>query len=194
MDSFERFLTSNMLSLTDSYAVKILLCFFLKQIDRPVTPDQLTEIATCDGIVNYFYYTEAVNSLLEAGTIKVEMIDGEDFYVLSEIGRNGADSFKTLVPKLFRNKILESGLKLFAKLKFKKNVSCEIIECASGYLVECICRDMDIVFMDLKLFAPDLEQAELLKEKILLNPSDFYGNVLDFALENKDYKPEVNES
>ena len=66
MDNFEKFLTPNMLSLTDSYAVKILICYFLKEIDRPVTPEQLTEIALSDGILNYFYYTEAMNSMLEA--------------------------------------------------------------------------------------------------------------------------------
>jgi hypothetical protein len=183
-----------MLSLTDSYAVKILLCFFLKQVDRPVTPNQLTEIATADGIINYFYYTEAINSLLEAKTISLENINGEDFYVLSEKGKDGADSFKTLVPKLFRNKILESGLKLFAKLKFEKNVSCTVEIAEKGYIVHCICNDMDIVLMELKLFAPDKEQAELLREKILKNPSDFYGNVLDYALKNKDYEPDIIES
>ena len=74
MDSIEKFISPNMLSLTDSYAVKILICFFLKQIERPVTPNQLMEIATADGIVNYFYYTEAIDSLLEAKTVICEEI------------------------------------------------------------------------------------------------------------------------
>lgn len=193
MESFEKYLSPNMLSLTDSYAVKILLCFFLKQIDRPVTPDQLTEIATADGILNYFYYTEAINSMLQTGLMSIQNIDGVDSYILSDKGKSGADSFKTLVPKSFRDKILSSGLKLFAAQNFKKTVSCEIKPIEKGCLVECCCTDNDVVLMDLKLYAPDSEQAELLKEKILLNPSDFYAKVLDFALDNTEYSPDIND-
>lgn len=192
MDSFEKFITPNMLSLTDSYAVKILICYFLKEIDRPVTPEQLIEIATADGILNYFYYTEAINSMLQAKTILIENIDGIDYYVLSEMGRNGADSFKTIVPKSFRDKILSSGLKLFAKLKIEQDVKCKIKKLEKGYSVQCICNDMDIVLMDLKLFAPDKEQANLIKEKIMQNPTEFYGKVLNYVLDNEQYVPQID--
>ncbi len=192
MDSFEKFLTPNMLSLTDSYAVKILICYFLKEIDRPVTPEQLTEIATAEGILNYFYYTEAINSMLEAKTIIIQNIDGIDYYVLTEMGRNGADSFKSIVPKSFRDRILATGLRLFSKLKIEHDVKCEISELEKGYCVECTCYDSDIVLMDLKLFAPDEQQAALIKEKIMLNPTEFYGKVLNYVIDNEQYVPEIN--
>ncbi len=193
MDSIEKFISPNMLSLTDSYAVKILICFFLKQIERPVTPNQLMEIATADGIINYFYYTEALESLIAAETITLEEIEGTEYYVLSEIGKKGADSFKTLVPKSFRDKILSSGMKLFTKLKIEQDVTCEIEKNEKGYSVHCICMDTDIVLMDLTLFAPDIDQARLMKEKILLNPSDFYSNVIDFTLDNREYVPDISQ-
>lgn len=192
MDTFEKFLTPNMLSLTDSYAVKILICYFLKEIDRPVTPEQLTEIATSDGILNYFYYTEAMNSMLEAKTIEIKNIDGVDYYFLTEMGRAGADSFKTIVPKSFRDKILAAGLKLFAKLKIEHDVKCEITKLNKGYSVSCICNDNDVILMDIKLFAPDEEQATLIKDKIMQNPTEFYGKVLNYAIENEQYVPQIN--
>ena len=194
MANFDRFITPNMLNLTDSYAVKILICYFLRQIDRPITPNQLTEIATADGVVNYFIYTEAIEQMLEAGTIVVEKDeDGTEFYVLSKIGKAGAEDFKKLVPKSFRDRILASGLKFFAKLSNEQNVKCDISDTESGYEVHCVCTDNDLLLMDLKLFAPDLEQATMLKDKMLLNPAEFYGKVLDFASENTEYKPEPEE-
>lgn len=192
MDYFEKFLTPNMLSLTDSYAVKILICYFLKEIDRPVTPEQLTEIALSDGILNYFYYTEAMNSMLEAKTIEIKNVDGVDYYYLTEMGRAGAESFKTIVPKSFRDKILAAGLKFFAKLKIEHDVKCEITKLDKGYSVSCVCNDNDVVLMDMKLFAPDEEQAKLIREKIMQNPTEFYGKVLNYALENEQYVPEIN--
>lgn len=85
MDRFEKYITPNMLNLTDTYAVKILICYFLKQMSRPITPDQLTEIATADGIVNYFIYMEAMNQMLESGTIILVEKDGKSWY--KQIGR-----------------------------------------------------------------------------------------------------------
>ena len=40
--------------------------------------------------------------------------------------------------------------------------------------------------MDLKLYAPDLTQAKLIGEKILLNPAGFYGKVIEVALSNEE--------
>ena len=193
MANYDKYITPNMLNLTDTYAVKILICYFLRQINRPITPLQLTEIATDDGIVNYFVFTEAMNQLLEAKTITIEEQDGEECYVLSELAKLGADDFKRMVPKSFRDKILGSGLRFFAKLKNENDVKISITEQDKGCSVGVHITDGPLMLMDLKLYAPDREQAELLRDKIEKNPADFYGKVLDFALDNEDYKPETTE-
>lgn len=193
MANYDKYITPNMMNLTDTYAVKILICYFLRQINRPITPLQLTEIATDDGIVNYFVFTEAMNQLLEAKTITIEQEDGEEYYVLSELAKLGADDFKRMVPKSFRDKILGSGLRFFAKLKNENDVKASITEQEKGFTVGIHCTDGPLMLMDLKLYAPDREQAELLRDKIIENPADFYGKVLDFALENEEYRPEPTE-
>lgn len=182
MDSFNKFVSPAMLSLTDSYAVKILIAYFLKEIDRPITPQQLVEIATADGIINYFSYTEAINSMIETKTIELDIVNGEECYALTQMGKDGADSFKNIVPKSFRDKILEAGLQFFAKIKLEHDVKVEIEKNETGYTVLCKCYDMNVVLMDLKLFAPDIAQAELIKENIIKNPTAFYGNVLNYVI------------
>lgn len=193
MNNFDRFTTPNMLSLNDSYAVKILICYFLRQINRPITPLQLTEIATADHTVNYFVFTEVIESMLNSGMLRLEESDGESYYVLSENARAGADDFKNYVPKIFRDKILSSGLKFFAKLKNDNDVKVSVSKQGRGFFVNCICTDGGAVLMDLKLYAPDMEQAKMLADKILMNPADFYGKVIDFAISNEEYSPEVKE-
>lgn len=191
--NFEKYLTPNMMNLTDPYAVKILICYFLRQINRPITPDQLTQIATESGIVNYFVFTEALKGLVDTKTVSLVEQDGEEYYVLSELAKYGADDFKKIVPKSFRDKIMIAGLKFFAKLKNENDVKISIQEQQRGYAVNVIATDGGLVLMDLKLYAPDREQAEMLGEKIMLNPSDFYGKVIDYAVENEEFEPEVKE-
>lgn len=190
MANLEKYISSGMMNLTDTYAIKILVCFFLKQINRPITPEQLIEIATEDGLINYFIFTEAINQLLEAKTLILEERDGEQYYVLTEMARIGADDFKTMVPRAFREKILTSGLKFFARLKNENDVKISYTEQQKGWSVNVLCTEGGLTLMDLKLYAPDREQAEILGEKIMLNPVDFYGKVLDYALENEEYNPE----
>ena len=151
MANYDNFMTPNMLSLDDAYAVKILICYFLRQINRPITPDQLTEIATDDGIINYFVFMEAMNQLLEAKTVTLEkQDDGEDAYVLSELAKLGADEFKRMLPKILRDKILSSGLRFFAKLKNENNVDSYVAEMERGYAVGVRCTDGPFGLMDLK--------------------------------------------
>ncbi len=186
-------ITPAVLNPIDIYEVKILLAYFLCQIDRPVTPNQLLEIATGDGIVDYFLYAEATKQMLENGTLKISEQEGTEFYTLSDEGRAGAHSFKRLVNKSVRDRIYSAGLRFFAKLKAEHDVKFEICQADKGYTVRCICTDGGVTLMDMSLFAPDKEQAEFIKSKILMNPTDFYSKVMDYVIENQEYIPSVAE-
>lgn len=178
---------------TDVYEVKILLAYFLFQMDRPVTPNQLTEIATGDGIVNYFMYSEAICEMLGNDTIKIVEHEGTVYYELTEKGKGGAESFKKLVNKSVRDRIYAAGLRFFAKLKSERDVKFEIKPLKKGYSLHCTCYDNDLLLMDLTLFAPDKEQAEYIKSKIKMNPTDFYCRVMDYVIENEEYIPSASE-
>lgn len=195
MKKFEDYITPDMLSLKDPYAIKILIAFFLRQIERPVTPEQLCEIATSDAVLNYFDYTEALDAMLKSGAILLKEIDGQEYYVLSELGIEGSKEFNSFVPRVFRNRILSAGLKFFSKLKNEEFVTVEVQELQRGVNVFCECRDGEdgLKLMSLNLFAPDLEQGELLAEKIRENPSSFYSKIIDFAINNEEYKPDLSD-
>ena len=70
----EAHISENMKNISDVYEVQILLAYFLGQINQLCTPNQLTEIATGEGVVNYFVYTEAVSRMLENGTLELAEI------------------------------------------------------------------------------------------------------------------------
>lgn len=182
--NFEKYVKPNMVALTDKYEIKILICYFLKQLDKPITKTQLTEIATGDGIINYFLFTEAFDELLDNKLLYISNIDGKELVELSQIAGDTAEEFKTIVPKSFRDKIVSAGLQFFARLK-AKNISVDIEEKEKGASVRFSCRDSGAELMDLSLYAPDITQAEYIKEKILADPSDFYSKIVDFVIDNK---------
>ena len=61
--------------------------------------------------------------MLENGTLELAEIEGTNYYRLTEKGIEGAEKFKKLVPKSFRDKIYAAGLRLFVKLKNDRDVS-----------------------------------------------------------------------
>ncbi|SDB51310.1 protein of unknown function [Ruminococcaceae bacterium FB2012] len=177
----------------DVYEVKILLAYFLNRIDRPVTPAQMLEIIRSDDCVSYFLYVEAVEQMKNNGTLALVEREGTEYYVLTDAGREGAESLKDLVSKSVRDRIYASGLKLFAKLRAEREMKFEITPQGTGYSVRCFLEEGSVTLLDLRLFAPDREQADFIKSKILMNPSEFYSRVLDYVIANEEYVPDLNE-
>ena len=58
--------------MTTVHSVKILLCYLLTKLDRPVAEEQLLEIAEDSGVINYFYLSEAIEDLLKTGAVSAE--------------------------------------------------------------------------------------------------------------------------
>lgn len=191
MHNPENYISGSMKNVTEVYRVQILLAYFLNRINQLCTPNQLTEIATGEGIVNYFDYTAAITAMLENGTIELAEIDGTEYYRLTEKGSEGAENFKKQVEKSLRDKIYASGLRLFAQLKNERDISFDVTPEQNGYNVRCTFKEGELTLMDIQLYAPDEDQANFIKSKVRMNPTDFYCRVIDYIIENEEYVPSV---
>lgn len=193
MTNPEEFVSGSMKSVNEVYMAQILLAYFLRRINQLCTPNQLTEIATGEGIVNYFDYTAAVTAMLANGTLELTEIDGTEYYRLTEKGAEGAEDFKKQVPKNLRDRIYASGLRLFAKLKNERDITFDITPQEEGYNVHCQCSDGALTLLDISMYAPDEEQAMYIKSKIQMNPTDFYCKIMDYIIENEEYVPSISD-
>ena len=79
-----------------------------------------------------------------------------------------------------------AALRYFARVQYEKELKIEYEPVGNGYYTHVRCVDVNFDLMDLKLYAPDLAQAKLIGEKILLNPAGFYGKVIEVALSNEE--------
>lgn len=177
--------------LNSVHDVKVLLCYLLDKLKCPVTESQLYEIALNSEIINYFYYTEAMEALIKNGSVR-KVIRGEETYIeLEEKGRFGADYFNGSIPYYFRKRLLKEALYYFARIKRESEADIDIVTTDNGCEVKCTIKDTGFDLMRLSLYAPDEDQAQLIKEKIMLDPAGFYSMVIGFALENKEEAVEI---
>lgn len=184
--SYEAFGDTRPGGIKEVYEAKILICYLLSHVKRPMTGTQLLEIATQDELINYFLLSDALKGLVEKGQLLLETpVDGgEPYYSLTEQGISGANEFKSYVPRALRDRIVDAALRMFARIKRDEEVKCELLALEDGYHVHCRMLDIGSDLLELKLFAPDKEQAELIRKKILADPSGFYCKLMGYCLDN----------
>ena len=56
--------------LKDIQTVKILICYLLYRINKPIDSEQLYDIAVGTEIINYFFYQDAIDYLIKNDSIK----------------------------------------------------------------------------------------------------------------------------
>ena len=183
------------IEIKDVPTLNILLCYLLYKIDRPVSPDQLYDIAIGTGVINYFYYQDSLGYLLKNGHITIEKDEnGEDCYVLQPKGSECAKQLKNYAPKSYRDRIVLAALRYFARVQYEKELKIEYEPVGNGYYTHVRCIDSNFDLMDMKLYAPDLAQAQLIGEKIMLNPAGFYGKVIELALSNEEPSYDLSDN
>jgi len=175
------------IEIRDVPTLNILLCYLLYKIDKPVETEQLYDIAIGTGLVNYFYYQDSIDYLIRNELVSVQKdAEGVDCYVIEPKGVACAKQLKTYAPKSYRDKLVLAALRYFARRKYEKELKIEYIPAGKGYYTQIRVLDTNCDLMDLKLYAPDLTQAKLIGEKVLLNPSGFYSKVIELALSNEE--------
>ncbi len=174
--------------LKDLQTIKILICYLLYRLHKPIDSESLYDIAVSTEIINYFYYQDAVAYLIENNSIKITDKNNTKIYELTKKGIECAQTLREYVPKSYRDKIVVAALKYFARQKIQNEIEIDYIKIENGYFVHCRCFDAKENLMDLKLYAPDKAQAQILGKNIMKNPIGFYSKILNMALNNQEEK------
>lgn len=89
------------------YEVRILICWLLREIGTPVTPEQLNTALTGEGLVNYFELAGAIGQLVSTGHLTESFGRAPDRKVhllsLSELGSKTAETFRRDIPRTVRD-------------------------------------------------------------------------------------------
>lgn len=165
--------------LRDKNQIKVLVCYLLKNVGRPLSFENLNEILRHDGLVNYFELSQAVKELLETGHLDLTEKDGVSFYRVTRLGAGTAGLFERDLPFSVREKAVRAGVKLLAKIRTESENRAEIEELpAGGFRVNCSILDNADELMKIAVLVPERGQAAAVKQSFLENPSTVYQGVL----------------
>ena len=166
-------------SVRSSLEVKILICYLLSSIAKPLTREQLVEVFSQNGLVNYFALTETLGELENLGQIQKIAHNGAEAYQVTALGRETAKSLERSLPAATKEKAVNSALQLLRRMRIECENKVEIEKTQDGYLVKLRMLDVGSDLLDLSLLVPDKLQALAIKDAFLQNPQKLYEGVLD---------------
>lgn len=182
-------------SVTDSSVANVLLCYMLYRVNAPLESELLYEIAVTEGIINYFTYQDSVETLLQNGSVTCNINEkGEKLYSLTENGIDCAKKLKTFAAKSYRDHIVLAAKRAIERRKNEDAVKVEYIPLTQGCHLRVRIMDHELLLLELTLYTPDMKQAKLLGERILSNPSEFYNNVLQSAMQNEAVPVDLSDN
>ena len=163
---------------TDTAQAGILLCYMLYRLDEPLDTELLYDIAVTGGIINYFTFQDAMQSLLDSGSIRKEKSKDGMVCLLTSSGIECAKRLKTMAGKSYRDEIVSAAKRAVIRHRNAKDVRVSYEELETGCHLLIDIQDGDLTLLELKLYAPDRQQAELLAEGVMNNPAALYRDVM----------------
>ena len=165
-------------TVSDPLTASILLCYALRQTEKPVDEDLLYDIAVTSGIINYFTFQDVLQTLEETKAVSHIRTDGRMCYSLTEKGRKTADTMQHLTGKSYRERIAETVRTAVRRRRNEEQVKISYQKLSQGCHLHVRLVDHELTLMELTLFTPDEYQARLVGDKILSNPSMIYHEIL----------------
>ena len=161
--------------------IRLLICYLLKAIDKPLATSVLQDALLDEGLANYFEVGEAIAELIKNKNIErsLDAATGEELLTVTEEGKNSAELLETSLPKTVREKAVNSAIKLMTLARNKREN--QILEEAlpnGGYNVTFILGDEKDELMRLTVFVADSMQLDLVKNNFLKDPVKLYSSII----------------
>ena len=158
--------------------IKILICYILNAIDEPIPVDMVANVLHYEGIANAFEVSDAVVSLSTSGQIKATDESGQ-IYEITNNGRDTANTLKSSLSSVVKERAYLAVMKMFAKYKNAKDNHFEITHEDGATYLSCSAIDGGKPFITVKLLITDEDQGNVIKERFLENPSAIYSKIIE---------------
>ncbi len=171
--------------LRSKYEIKTLICYLYYSVKENMSRDLVIEAIREDELANFFEVSAAFDELVsDKSLVEADSVDGEQTYTLSENGRMIAMQLDSTVAYSVKDKALKCAVKLLADKKTARENFVDIEKTENGFNVKCTVSGGDVDLLSFTLYAPDIDQAEIIKKSFLSYPSTVYKSML--ALMTKD--------
>ena len=164
-------------------SINIMICYIVSNLSGKVTANVIVEAMAEGAIANHFEVTNAISKLKASGTI-LEAEDGG--LTLTDNTKADIELIEKDLPYTIRESSIHLCQKIMAKETYRRENKVEILENGDAYTVVLHISGAQSDYMTLSLFAPTIDQAEMMKEKFITDPVKIYETVVESIFNNKE--------
>ena len=158
--------------------IRVLICYIFSSIDTAVPGNLLANTLHYEGIANCFEVNDAIDYLCKNGHLQLVSSD-DDTYVITESGKDIANTLKSTLSIVVKERAYNAALKMYTRFKNTKETDIKISREENKTFITCSAIADDTPFMSIKLMVSDEDQAIHIKEKFLSNPTEIYSTIID---------------
>lgn len=165
--------------------IKTLICYLYNSVKENMDKGIIIQAILKQGLANYFETSSAFDDLVMNGNL-IPADDEHKTYSLTEKGAEIAKQLDSTVAYTIKEKAYACAVKLLAEKKKEIENRVNITKNDNGFTVECSVSGGDMDLMKLNIYAPEMEQALILKKNFLDNPNKAYKVMLALLTKDKE--------
>lgn len=174
--------------------IRTLICYIFNSVGIPMSKEVVVETIQKKGLANYFETSSCFDDLLEHKNIEEASIeDNTQLYFVTENGKMIANQLESTLSYTVKEKAYTCALSLLEQRKIEKENAVIISKNDNGYSVKCSISDGNLELLNFEVFAPDKNQANLIKANFHKNPELFYKTLIALLTKDKDFVGEALE-
>ncbi len=169
--------------------IKLLICYIINNINRPLPRDEFCSEMHAEGIANYFELAEAFNDLSTKELI-FEDADAIGEYVLTATGYNTINQLKENIPLPIRERAFYSTIKMLRRMKYREQTKVTAEALGGGeYLLSCSIMEGNKEMVTVRINMPDFETAQKAKNIFWDSPEKVHAGIIRLLTnKNIEYK------
>ena len=165
--------------LTTDYEIKMLICYVLSELGRPMPISAMIETFVGEGLANYFETASAASGLVKSGHIAIETSeDNERCYHVTELGIGTAHTFEKNIPASVRDKAVSAARHYFVMKRRRAQNTVTVKRVQDGYLMTLTIADVGSDLLSMTILLPDEQSCDLVKRRFLNDPVVIYKGVV----------------
>ncbi|MDR0739043.1 MAG: DUF4364 family protein [Oscillospiraceae bacterium] len=173
--------------------IKVLICYILLNKNMVISKDEIIKSLVENNIANYFEVASAFSELLSSEKIK-ENKKNKDKFLLTKDGELIAKELETILPVTVKEKAVSTAISLMIKAKIENENKIKISKNSDyGYEVVLEISGGNFNLMTIRIYVPDLFQANFIKNNFYKSPEIFYQCFLAVSTRNKNILKEMLE-
>lgn len=178
-------MNSNSANTTALAENKVLILYILNCINSDIIEDDLFRIISSINDVNYFYFKQVLNDLIDSKLVGSYTKEDEQVIKITSEGKNAYILTKDILPGILKLKADNIFEKEFSDIGEKSSVIAEFTpKSENDYIVKCKIVENNETIFEVKTFAGSRERAKKIVDNWDKNANNIYPKILNLLVDN----------